>query len=143
MNVSDAAILCEQHGSTLVNYQEIRLAVLMLRSGEQVLISIGTTSAKVFRRSSVFGWRFPKCCVSKTLVSWDSRYTQFDNFHRAVCRGMVLDGLLSLISRVESIDELCLAWCAFRNPLEVAASELFKRTTSNTAPQKERKEAQR
>lgn len=137
MNIADASKLCEEHGAVLLNYQHPRLTMLALRSGEQVLISIGTTSAKVSRRNSLFGWFLPKCCVSKPLVAWDARYTQFDTFHRAICRGMVLDGLLSLISRVDSIDELCLAWCVIKNPLQVAAVELFESTFPSAAPQNE------
>jgi hypothetical protein len=141
MNVSDASKLCEEHGAILLNYHHPRLATLALRSGELVLISIGTTNAKVFRRNSWFGWFLAKCCVSKPLVTWDARYAQFDNFHRAICRGMVLDGLLSLISRVDSIDELCVAWCVIKNPLEVAAVQLFQSTFPNITPPNEATEA--
>jgi hypothetical protein len=41
---------------------------------------------------------------------------------------MVLDGLVDLVSRAQSIGELRLAWCAIRNPLEVSSVALFKRT---------------
>jgi hypothetical protein len=70
----------------------------------------------------------PKCCASKSLVEWEPRYSQFNGFHRAICRGMVLDGLVDLVSRAQSIGELRLAWCAIRNPLEVSSVALFKRT---------------
>src|SRR5207249_8007270 len=119
MNVSDASNLCAEHGGVLLNYQHPRMALMALRSGEQILISIGTASAKVFRRSRLFGWTIPKRCVSKPIAVWEKRYTQFNNLHRTICRGMVLDGLLDLVSRAESIDELCLAWSVLKNPLEV------------------------
>lgn len=128
MNVSDASNLCAQHGAVLLNYQHPRLALLRLRSGDALLISIGTTSAKVFKRNPLFGWALPKRCVSRPLVEWEERYAQFNNLHRAICRGMLLDGLLDLISRAESIDELCLAWPFIKNPLEVASVKLFQET---------------
>ena len=128
MNAADASKLWAQHGATLLNYQYPRLALLGLRSREEVLISIGTVSAKVFRRNPLFGWALPKCCVSKPLVEWEPRYSRFKNLHRTVCRGMVLDGLLDLVPRANSIDELCLAWCAIKNPLEVASVKLFQET---------------
>lgn len=135
MKVSDAFKLCAEHGAVLLNYQQPRLALMALRSGEQVLISIGTTSAKVFRRDRLFGWVIPKRCVSKPLAAWEKRYTQFNNLHRTICRGMVLDGLLDLVSRTESIDELCLAWCVLKNPLEVASTKLFKETFPDATPE--------
>jgi len=48
---------------------------------------------------------------------------------------MVLDGLLDLVSRAESIDELCLAWCFLKNPLEVASIKLFKETFPDASPE--------
>ena len=128
MNAADASKLCAQNSAVLLNYQHPRSAFLRLRSGEEVLISVGTTSAKVFRRNPLFGWALPKRCVSKPLVAWEGRYAQFNNLHRAACRGIVLDGLLDLISRAESIGELCLAWPFIKNPLEVASVKLFHET---------------
>jgi hypothetical protein len=100
----------------------------LLPSGEQIVISIGTTSAKIFRRRALVGWFAPKCCVSKSLVEWEPRYQQFNGLHRTICRGMVLDGLVDLVSRAKSIGELRLAWCALKNPLEVSSVALFKQT---------------
>jgi len=132
MNVSDASKLCAEHGATLINYQHPRMALIGLRSGEHVLISIGTTSAKIFRRSRWFGWVIPKCCASKPLTEWEPRYTQCNNLHRTICRGMVLDGLLNLVPRANSIDELCIAWCAIKNSREIASVKLFTKTFPDT-----------
>ena|SRR6266446_4924921 len=128
MNIDAASKVCESHGSVLLQYKSPGVAKLLLTSGEQIVISIGTTSAKIFRRSALFGWFAPKCCASKSLVEWEPRYTQFSGFDRAICRVMVLDGLVDLVSRAHSIGELSLAWCAIQNPLEVASVALFKQT---------------
>ena len=128
MNSEAASKLCETHGSILLHYQSPSVARLLLPSGEQIAISIGTTSAKIFRRRALLGWFAAKCCASKSLIEWEPRYTRFNGFHRAICRGMILDGLVDLVSRAHSIGELCLAWCAIRNPLEVASVALFQQT---------------
>src|SRR4051812_39524980 len=117
MDASAATKLCESRGAALLLYNPPGVAKVMLRSGDQLVISVGATSAKLFRRSPLFGWFVPRCCASKSLAEWDARYPQFDSLHRNVSRGMVLDGLLDLIPRAESLAELCLAWCAIRNPL--------------------------
>jgi hypothetical protein len=102
--------------------------MLMLPSTEPLLITIGTTSAKIFQRSRLFGWFIPRCVASKQLSAWEPRYAQFNSLHRTICRGMVLDGLVDLVSRAKSIGELGLAWCALKNPLEVSSVALFKQT---------------
>ncbi len=121
MDATNASKLCESHGATLLHYNPPGVARLAFRSREQIMISIGTASAKLFRPSRLFGWLFPRCCASKSLAEWDPRYTQFDAFHRNISRGMALDGLLDLVTRADSISELRLAWCAIRNPFEVAS----------------------
>lgn len=128
MNIPDATKLCADHGALLLQYQFPRVAMLMLPSAEQLLISIGVTSAKIFRRSRLFGWFIPRCIASKQLSAWEPRYAQFNSLHRNICRGMVLDGLIDLVSRVKSIGELRLAWCALKNPLEVSSVAFFKQT---------------
>jgi hypothetical protein len=40
---------------------------------------------------------------------------------------MVLDGLLSLVSKCKSLDELRLVWPVIRNPLDVSAADMFER----------------
>jgi hypothetical protein len=132
MNVHDATELCAEHGSLLLQYHSPRVAMLMLPSAERLLISIGTMNAKIFRRNALFGWFLPRCVASQSLSAWEPRYTQFNSLHRTVCRGMVLDGLVDLVSRAKSIDELRLAWCALKNPLEVSSVALFKQTFPDT-----------
>jgi hypothetical protein len=128
VNADDATKLCADHGALLLQYQSPRVAMLMLPSAEPLLISIGTTSAKIFRRSPLFGWFLPRCVASKQLSAWEPRYAQFNSLHRTMCQGMVLDGLVDLVSRAKSVAELRLAWCALKNPLEVSSVALFKQT---------------
>lgn len=125
MAPAKATKLCESHGSALLSYQYPCVATLALRSGESIMLSIGTTTAKIFRRNSIFGWLFPKRLASHPLVAWDPRYPKFRDLERDVCKGMALDGLLSLISSVESINELCRTWPALGNPVEVGAIMMF------------------
>ena len=128
MDIDAASKLCNDHGTTLLHYKAPDVATLLLASGEQVVISVGTTSAKTFRRRALLGWLVPRCCAAKSLVEWEPRYTRFSTFDRRICRAMVLDGLLDLVSRIESIAELCVAWCVIRNPVQVAALAMFTQT---------------
>jgi hypothetical protein len=128
MTDTDASKLCESHGATLLIYKPPRMASVVLRSREEIMISIGPTHAKIFKPSRLFGWLIPRCCASKPLAEWHSSYTQFNSLHRNICRGMVLDGLVDLVTSADSVAELCLAWCSIRNPLEITSLALFKQT---------------
>ena len=128
MDANDASKLCESHGAALLHYTWPRVAKLVMRSREHILISIGIKTAKIFRPTPVLGWLFPTCCVSKPLAEWDARFREFRGVQRVAARGMVLDGLLDLVSRADSVAELCLAWCVIRNPMEIASIALFKET---------------
>ena len=126
MNISDAGKLCSKHGATLLNYRETRFAMLQLSSGEQVLISVGTGTAKILARRRILGWLVPRCIATRSLVEWEARYREYNKLHRVVCRGMVLYGLLNLIAPIGSVDGIRLAWPALRNPLEIASLGLFR-----------------
>ena len=127
MNTTDATKVCETNGARLIHYETARVAKIELPSGEQVLISIGTASAKLYRKNRLFGWFLPRSFVSKPLVEWDPRYCHVSGFDRDVFRGMILDGLLSLLSRFKSIDELNRGWPTMKNPMEVASLEFYRR----------------
>jgi hypothetical protein len=99
MTVENIAKSCEEHGAVLLQYQSPRVAVPRLSSGEDVFISIGTSTARVYRRNRVFGWFLAKRVVSRQLASWDSNFATSNGFHREAYRKMFLDGLIDLISQ--------------------------------------------
>jgi hypothetical protein len=132
MNIEAADKLCSSNGATLLHYKWPGVASVVLRSREQVVISIGTTSAKIFARRALLGWLAPKSCATRSLMEWEPRYAKFSDFHRNLCRGTVLDGLLDLVSRADSIKELKLSWHNIRNPLQVAAVATFEKMFPQT-----------
>ena len=124
MDETTAKSHCLRNGSQLLSYSGARAASLILHSGEQVVISIGPTTAKVCVSRPLFGWFLPRVVASERLSKWDDRYSQSNAFYRDVFQAMILDGLLSLVSRFRSVAELQLAWSVLRNPIEVAVLEL-------------------
>lgn len=124
MDEVKAKAICEKNGSTLRSYERGRAAFLVLPSGEPIVISVGTASAKVFT-SSTEDWHLPKVIVSQPIEVWEPSFRRLDRLHRYACGYMVLDGLLSLLSRCRSIDELRLSWPGLENPIGVAGRELI------------------
>lgn len=133
MDETSAKSHCLKHGSQLLSYTGGRVASIGLQSGEHVVISIGTATAKVFVRRPLFGWWLPRVVASARLSKWDDRYLRYNALYRGVLRAMILDGLLSLVSRCSSVAELQLAWCVIRNPIEVAVMELGYGPSGGTA----------
>lgn len=123
MDEANARDMCEKNGSTLRSYEGGRAASLILRSGQPILISVGASTAKVLTSRPIFGWRLPKVIVSQHIEGWEPTFNTLDSLRRDACGSLVLDGLLSLLSRCQSIDELRLAWPALKNPIAVAALE--------------------
>jgi len=125
MDETTARWHCLKNGSQLLSYADARAAFLILPSGEQVVISVGTASAKVGVRRPLLGWYLPRVVASEQLSKWDDQYTQRNALQRCAVRANFLDGLLSLISGFKSTAELRLAWCVIRNPIEVAVLHQF------------------
>ncbi len=124
MDETSAKAHCLKHGSKLLLYTSGHVASIVLRSGEHVVISIGTDTAKIFTRRPLLGWWLPRVVVSEQLSKWDNRYLQFNDLYRGVLRAMILDGLLILVLRCSSVVELRIACRVIRNPIEVAVLEL-------------------
>ena len=125
MDEASAKSLCLKNGSQLLSYAEGRAALLVLRSGESLIISVGTSSAKLCVRRPILGWRIPSVIASEQLSKWERQYNQLTALQREAIRAYVLDGLLSLVSGFASLAELQLAWRVLRNPLEVGAGLAF------------------
>ena len=88
-------------------------------SGEHIVISIGSATAKILAKHSVFGWLLPRVIVSERLSVWQSDYPRYNGFHRRLCRDMVLEGLLSSLSHCRSIEQIRQAWLTMQNPVAV------------------------
>ena len=116
---------CLKHGSKLLLYTSGHVASIVLRSGEHVVISIGTDTAKIFTRRPLLGWWLPRVVVSEQLSKWDNRYLQFNDLYRGVLRAMILDRLLILVLRCSSVIEFAnsLSWDS-GNPIEITVLEL-------------------
>jgi hypothetical protein len=57
--------------------------------------------------------------------AWQSHYPQYNKVHRLSCRIIALDGLLELLSRYETMEEIREAWPMIQNPLAVVAQQMF------------------
>src|SRR5208283_3441275 len=80
-----------------------RFAMVELPSGEQIMISIGSATVKILAKRDFWGWCLPKVIASERLSTWQSKYQRYNGFYRRICRTMILDGLLTLLSTCESI----------------------------------------
>jgi hypothetical protein len=127
MNEQDAKAICEKHGSSFLSYTLGRAAYIVLPSNEHVIISIGTLTAKVLTKRRILGWWFPKVITSQSIAIWQPTFDKLDRLRRFACGAMVLDGLLSLVSKCKSLDELRLVWPVIRNPLDVSAADMIER----------------
>jgi hypothetical protein len=125
MGADNISKICEEHGATLLQYKPPRLAVLRLDSGEEVLVSVGAATARVYRRNTLFGWFLPKRLLSQKLVSWDKNFATSTGFYREAFRKMFLDGLVNLVSQFKSIADVQVGWPTMKNPMEVASLRFF------------------
>jgi hypothetical protein len=85
MTEADARIICENYGSSLLSYELGRAAYVVLPSKEHIVISIGTSSAKVCTKRAIFGWRLPKVVASQSLSAWEPRSALLDRLRRFGC----------------------------------------------------------
>lgn len=127
---SVAKAMCENNGSALLGYTLGRSAYLVLPSGEHVIISIGTRNVKLLTKRFLFGWSWPKVVVSQQIADWEPNYLKLDKLRRLACGAMILDGLVSLISRFRGFGELLIAWPDLKNPIGIAGIENIKRMKS-------------
>ena len=109
----------------LVNEKAGRFARVDLPSGEQIVISVGSATAKILSERAVLGWLLPRVIVSQRLSAWQSDYPRYNSFHRRLCRAMVLEGLLASLSRCRSIEEIQQSWQTMRNPIAVIGFEMM------------------
>src|SRR5262249_30195886 len=106
----------------ILNEKKGPCAMRVLPSGEQILISIGSATAKILVKRPLFGWLFPKVIVSEQLSAWQPEYPRYNVFYRQICQSMVLDGLLTSLSQCQSLKELQQCWKTMQNPIAVAGT---------------------
>jgi hypothetical protein len=123
MKQEEAQAVCAKYGSVLQQYEIGRVALLILPSHEPLIISIGTTTAKVLTKRAFGGWKFPKTLGSKELSDWIPDFNRPSAAQRFAGGAMVLDGLLSLTARARNVAEISLAWIVLRDPVEAAVAE--------------------
>jgi tetratricopeptide (TPR) repeat protein len=101
--------------------------MLALASGDQVIVSIGSSTVRILAKRGIVGWTVPRVIASQRLSVWHSEYHRFNSLHRQLCRAMILDGLLDLLSVCRSPDEIRQVWSGLDNPLAGVAREMFAR----------------
>ncbi len=121
MSEQQVQAVVHANGSQLLAYEEARYAYLVLPSGEQVLVSIGTAPAKVFVKRPIFSWFFRRRLPrSKSLFGTVVSKANMA-LRRCCLRLMVLNGLIELVSGCGSVSGLKAAWSILENPIAVAA----------------------
>ena len=115
----------QQQVAQVLNSKPGRFAMLALYSGEQIIISVGTATAKVVMKHPIFGWYFPKTIASERLATWQPEYEKYSNLHRNISRKLVLDGLIKTLSSVRSIEEIRQVWLSIKNPIVVVGRDLL------------------
>ena|SRR2546422_723062 len=119
-NAKDKKQTCQ-----VLNRKAGRFALIGLASGEQIVISIGSATAKILAKRAFVGWYLPKVVASERLSTWQSEYPHQNGFYRGICRGLVLEGLLDLLSNCQSVDEIRQAWPRMENPLALVGREML------------------
>jgi hypothetical protein len=104
MELSRAKALCTERGCELLRYEEGRKALIQLPSCEQVLVSMGASSVKVFRKGGLLGWFSPKTVLSFNLrpIGWD----ECTPLARSLMAFLLVDGTINLITEGGSIQEI-------------------------------------
>jgi len=69
--------------------------------------------------------------VSQQLSHWESKYRILGKLKHFGIASMVLDGLVSLISRIRDFRELVLAWPVMKNPIDVGIENIERMDINN------------
>lgn len=104
MELSKAKALSTERGCKLLQYEEGRIALIELPSREQMLVSMGASSIKVFRKRVLFGWRLPTTVLSCDLSS--SGWHQCIPLTRAFMSILLVDAAMAIITEASSIREI-------------------------------------
>lgn len=104
MELSDLKALIAKRNCELLQYEEGRVALVRLPSQEQIIISMGESSMKVFRKGWLFGWARPKTLLSVDLaaIGWH----QCIPLTRAVISVLLIARSVDLLTQVHSIREI-------------------------------------
>jgi hypothetical protein len=104
MELADLQALIAKRGCELLYYTEGKVASIRLPSKEQVMVSMGTSSIKVFRKHWLFGWVIPRTILYVDLASigWD----QCIPLTRAVASVLLVAKAVDLLSQTGSISEM-------------------------------------
>jgi hypothetical protein len=123
METSTASALCKKHGAILLRYQLGRFAVIALPSGEELFLSLGLNTIKVMEKRGVFGFFLPRVIAKKKISEWAPAYRELQGIPRLFMATLLLDGLIWIISKMDSSSHVKMGWCVLRNPLDVAMEE--------------------
>lgn len=113
--------LCKKNGSTLASYTRGRSAFVVLSSMEPIIVSIGVTTAKIAKKRPLLGWYLPKKIASERIEIWDEQFYSYNSFLRLAARGLVLDGLIILLSKCRSVEDILTAWGSLDNPSKIGS----------------------
>jgi len=119
--------VCESNGCSLLGYTQGRSATLILASGEKVILSAGTSTFKVFAKRGAIGWLLPRTLGSKKLSDWLGESYNRRDFRYLSAVVVAMQGVIILLSRCKSLNEVEIAWPELPNPVgEMALHEILQ-----------------
>jgi hypothetical protein len=104
MELSNLKALIAKRNCELLQYEEGKVALVQLPSQEQIIISMGNSSMKIFRKATLFGWWRPKTVLSVDLaaIGWH----QCVPLTRNVMSVLLIAKSLDLLTQERSIREV-------------------------------------
>ncbi len=121
MDKNKIKTICEQNGSKLVEYTSRRIALIVLPSGENLIISIGAFTAKIMRPRKFFGVFFPKVLLANNITAWEPAYQTQPAMAKEGTRLYLLAGLIMILSKCKTTKEVAMIWPTIENPIGLAA----------------------
>jgi hypothetical protein len=91
--------------SKLLDFKSGSYATILLQSGQEIMISIGTASVK-FMKPGFLSYVTPKTIINKDISDWDKRYRNSTPLEREGTKMFLLIGLLLALSKIKSESEI-------------------------------------
>jgi hypothetical protein len=112
-DIAAANALCEARGCKLINYEVAKAAFVALPSNDNVIISVGATTAKVFQKNPFFAilpgkysWLYPKAILTFDMQVLDAEWQQLIPMTRLLIHVYILYAMLDLITSCKSSTEI-------------------------------------
>lgn len=104
MELSHLKALIEKRDCELLQYDEGKVALVRLPSQEQIIISMGTSTMKVFSKTRFFGWSRPKTILSVDLMPFG--WFECIPMTRVIMSILLITKSVDLLTQAQSIRDI-------------------------------------